>query len=228
MKTTKKTRRLRHDINVAYKNKVDAALSLEAKVRLYEFCKEICQRCKNMPDASEIASRMYYDLVDRKLDGTFKNGMPINEGQWFTFLKKEAEFAIKAYFRDRMRHPMVSLNDPIGTPDEGGNGHREFGDTIEDESQDEYLSRPDVRIEMRQVSKVVREICRRNGYPKGVSKAIQGIFLYGASISEAVAQSGLKPNHISVVKNRFLTTLHEMGPAVMASLERGSDYGFAG
>ena len=92
------SRRRRHDESVAYGDKLDAFLSDDRKAWVYEQCNDpiayrLCNKGATPFDAAEIASTIYFDLMDRKVGDVFPRGIPQTDADWVAFLKRESKYA---------------------------------------------------------------------------------------------------------------------------------------
>ena len=226
--TQKTTRRYRHDANVANCDKIDAKLPESRKIWLYRKCKDaVTQRLIKQGvypfDAEEIASNMYFDLIDRRVEDVFPRGIPESDAVWMAFLKKESEYAFLAHYRSPWRHPTESLDAPVayGRADEDGDEAESTRlDMLSDESEDEYRSRPEVRMELGNVRDAVSLICKRRNYKPATCRAVEMAFLDEESVADIASKCDMTANNVSAIKFRFRDALCEDGPAVMAELER--------
>ena len=228
MTTQKTTRRRRHDANVANCDKIDAKLPESRKIWLYRRCKDaVTQRLIKKGvypfDANDIASNVYFDLMDRRVEDVFPRGIPESDAMWMAFLKKEAEYAFKAHYRSAWRHPTESLDAPVayGRADEDGDWAEATRlDMLLDESEDVYRSRPEVKMELGVVRDAVSLICKRRNYKPATCRAVKMAFLEEESVADIASTCDMTANNVSAIKFRFRDALCEDGPAALAELER--------
>ena len=229
MNEQKKTRRRRHDVSVANCDKLDACLSLKRKEWIFKTCKMVCQKFfkkgASNEDIEDIASKMYYDMIDRRCADVFPKGVPHHDAEWGAFLKREAEFSYKGYFRKGWRHPTVSLDAPVGNGQSGDDEEDAvtLGDFRADEGRGVYLRRPEVSVEMGLVRGVFAALCQAKGYEWRVRRVLCSLIFEEASVSEVVSMYGLSANNVSVIKSRFMSALRKEGPRLMAAMERCHD-----
>ncbi len=225
---TQKTTRRRHDANVAYRDKLDAQLPENRKVWVYGKCmKEVANRLRGKGvypfDADEIASTIYYDLMDRRVGDVFPRGMPESDAVWMAFLKKEAEYAFMRYYRPSWRHPTESLDMPVshgGADEDGDESEATLLDMIPDDTEDKYDSRPEVKIELENVRTAVSLICKRRNYKPTTCRIVESSFLDGESVADVAAKYDVAANNVSVIRFRFLDALRQDGSSTLAELEQ--------
>lgn len=224
-------RNRRHDPSVAYEDKLDAKLPDGRKTWVYEKCKcEIVSYLRkkgvNFNDADEIASAIYYDLIDRKSGEVFRRGIPESDAEWVAFLTKTAEFALMAHLRSAWRHPTVSIDAPVqghasGETEDGG--ETTLLDVLSDNLGDGNQYRPEAMDEMRNVRKAVALVCKRRGYKPTTCRVVERVFLEGESVAQIATDCKMEANNVSAIKFRFRDAIREDGRWAMAELERRDD-----
>lgn len=225
------SRRRRHDDNIAYGDKLDACLSNDRKTWVYTKCNgtiayRLCNKGASPLDAAEIASTIYFDLMDRSVGDVFPRGIPQVDAEWMAFLKSESEYAFLSYYRSSWRHPTSSLDAPIvddGSGDDDDRSAMTLKDLVPDDSENEYASRPDVRLEQGHVRAAVSLICRRRNYKPMTRRVVEKVFLDDESVADVAIRCHVMANNVSAIKFRFLAALRHDGPAVLAELERLSE-----
>ena len=209
------SRRRRHDNKVAYCDKLDACLSDDRKAWIYARCKgtiayRLCNKGASPLDVGDV----------------FPRGIPQADAEWMAFLKSESEYAFLSYYRSSWRHPTSSLDAPIvddGSGDDDDRLAMTLKDLIPDDSENEYASRPDVRLEQGHVRAAVSLICRRRNYKPMTRRVVEKVFLDDESVADVATRCHVMANNVSAIKFRFLAALRHDGPAVLAELERLSE-----
>lgn len=221
----------RHDPSVAYEEKLDAKLPDGRKAWVYEkimheIAARLCRKGVNCHDADEIASTIYYDLMDRKSEDMFHRGIPETDAEWMAFLMKTASFAFMAHRRSAWRHQTVSIDAPVqghasGETEDGG--ETTLLDMLSDNLGDGKQYRPEAMDEMRNVRKAVALVCKRRGYKPATRRVVERAFLEEESVAQIAAACKMTANNVSRIKFQFNDAIRKDGLAAMAVLERLAD-----
>ena len=209
---------------------VDGSLSAEEKQEVYKMCArvvrvEFWKHGASQDDVADAAGGMYARLLSKRVNALFPHGKPTCKAEWMAFLRKDAEFAWKNFYKKAWRHPTSSLDEPImtrGGEDDGEELCRvdllgEEDSLWQPNRKDDFLASAESRHELQFVPKVFDRLTERCSPP--TRKALKRLLLDEADIETVSAEFGMKPNALYVAKKRFLDALGRKGQVLLSEIE---------
>lgn len=210
---------------------VDGSLSAEEKQEVYKMCAravrvEFWKHGAPQDDVADAAGGMYTRLLSKRVNAAFPHGKPTCKAEWMAFLRTDAGFTWKNFYKKAWRHPTRSLEDPVAARRNDGHDERNWmADVLSfDEDslwqpnrKDDFLNSFESRHELSFVRKVFDRLVAK--YSPRIKKALRRLIIDEADIKTVSFESGMTANALYVAKKRFMDVLRHKGPIVLSEIE---------
>ena len=210
---------------------VDGSLSAEEKQEVYKMCAravrvEFWKHGASQDDVADAAGGMYTRLLSKRVNAAFPHGKPTCKAEWMAFLRTDAGFTWKNFYKKAWRHPTRSLEEPVAARRNDGHDERNWmADVLSfDEDslwqpnrKDDFLNSFESRHELSFVRKVFDRLVAK--YSPRIRKALRRLIIDEADIKTVSFESGMTANALYVAKKRFMDVLRHKGPIVLSEIE---------